>query len=464
VAVHEALKLQKTETLAATLEALVSRTTDAVRARVHAVAVNAAPEVARAFYETFLRHPQGRAFLTHKLVEERLVHSMTRWVETLFQPMPPEKLAQVIGRNFEVGMVHARVNVPVSLVNQGVRVVRGDLISRIMEQGDLETGELIDAIRFVTDLMDIMADAMHEAYLGDLLGTVRHQQSLKMFMTSQNLALEAERLKSSLFDWLRNTIVALYDDPRGADDVPSIEHSDFGLWLNHKAELTFGPVPELEALRNRTHEVDQRIRQGLRGKTERVGGGFVKALNTDVTQLAYLLSILTEKAMEIESGRDALTRLLTRRFMPAILQREVGISVRQNMPFAVLMLDCDHFKRINDTHGHNAGDQVLTGIAERLLANVRAGDFVFRYGGEEFMVVMTEMDPASLRIKAEALRAVVADTPFSIGGGKTLAVTLSVGASLHDGHPDYEHTVRQADDALLAAKREGRNRVVFANA
>ncbi|MCF8480677.1 MAG: GGDEF domain-containing protein [Rhodospirillum sp.] len=459
---HEALKLQKVETLAATLEALVERTPDAIRARVHAVAINAAPDVANAFYETFLKHPQGRAFLTHKLVQERLVHSMTHWVETLFQPMPTEALTGIIGRNFEVGMVHARVNVPVSLVNQGVRVVRGDLVSRIMEQNDLETDDLIAAIRFVTDLMDILADAMHEAYLGDLMGTVRHQQSLKMFMTSQNLALEAERLKSSLFNWLRNTIVALYDGPRGADDIPSIEHSDFGLWMNHKAELTFGPVPELAALRDRTQEVDQRIRKGLRGRSERVDGAFVKALNTDVTQLAYLLSILTEKAIEIESGRDSLTRLLTRRFMPAILQREVGISIRQNTPFAVLMLDCDHFKRINDTQGHNVGDQVLTGIAERLLANVRAGDFVFRYGGEEFMVVMTEMDSALVRIKAEALRAVVADSPFPIGGGKTLAVTLSIGVALHDGHPDYEHTVGQADNALLAAKRAGRNRVIFA--
>ncbi|MCF8501680.1 MAG: GGDEF domain-containing protein, partial [Rhodospirillum sp.] len=122
----------------------------------------------------------------------------------------------------------------------------------------------------------------------------------------------------------------------------------------------------------------------------------------------------------------------------------------------------DHFKRINDTQGHNVGDQVLTGIAERLLANVRAGDFVFRYGGEEFMVVMTEMDSALVRIKAEALRAVVADSPFPIGGGKTLAVTLSIGVALHDGHPDYEHTVGQADNALLAAKRAGRNRVIFA--
>ncbi|WP_413205682.1 GGDEF domain-containing protein [Rhodospirillum sp. A1_3_36] len=460
---HEALKLQKTEALVATLAALVERTPDVIRARIHAVAAKAAPDVANQFYETFLQHPQGRAFLTHKLVQERLVHSMTHWVETLFQPMPAEALAGIIGRNFEVGMVHARVNVPVSLVNQGVRVVRGDLISRIMEQGDLSINDQIGAIRFVTDLMDILADAMHEAYLGDLLGTVRHQQSLKMFMTSQNLALEAERLKSSLFDWLRNTIVALYDSPQGVNDIPSIEHSDFGLWLNHKAELTFGPVPELSALRDRTQDVDRRIRQGLRGRVDRVDRDFVKTLNTDVTQLAYLLSILTEKAMEIESGRDALTRLLTRRFMPAILQREVGISMRQNMPFAVLMLDCDHFKRINDTYGHSAGDQVLTGIAERLLAHVRAGDFVFRYGGEEFMVVMTEMDASALRIKAEALCSVVAASPFPIAGGEALTVTLSVGAALHDGHPDYEHTVNQADTALLEAKRGGRNRVVFAN-
>ncbi len=458
----QALKQQKTEALARTLTALLDSTPDDVRAMVRDTAQTDAADIAQAFYRSFLEHPDGRSFLTHTLVQQRLVHSMTQWVAGLFVLGEAETAAEAIARNFEIGMVHARVNVPVSLVNEGIRVIRRELVKRVVS-ARADVTRTVAALGFVTDLLDSLADAMHEAYLGDMLGNVRQQQSLKMFMTSQNLALETERLKSSLFDWLRNTVVALYDPDLRSGQIPSVEHSDFGLWLNHKAELTFGNVPELEALRTQTRQLDIKVDKAVAAGRLPPDGAFIKSLNAEITQVAYLLSILTEKAMEIESGRDTLTRLLSRRFLPSIMQREVGVSIHHNMPFSVVMIDADHFKSINDTHGHAAGDLVLSGIADLLLSNVRAGDFVFRYGGEEFLVMLTEMDPAATRIKAEALRQAVEQHMFTVSPETVLPVTVSVGVAIHDGHPDYERTIRQADEALLTAKREGRNRVVYAN-
>lgn len=455
-------KDRKAAILAATLSSLWADTEPAVRERVTAIALADADAISDIFYTILLDRPDSNAFLSHTLVHERLRPSLARWIGALFTASTDEAIAAVLEQNYQVGLIHARINIPLTLVNAGMRIIKKELSARLLA-ADLNRAQTAAAILFVSELLDTVLDNMHEAYLGDLLGNVRHQQSLKMFMSGPNLALEGERLKSSLFDWLRNAVVSFYahEDSNHANPPP-IKSSDFGLWLNHKAELTFGRVTELDLIRDRTNRISAKVSAAVEGGW--VTPAFVKELNNDVTEIAYILGTIIEKAMEIESGRDPLTRLLTRRFMPAIFQREVAISLRHGKPFAVLLMDADHFKTINDTLGHQAGDSVLSDMAELLHTHVRAGDFVFRYGGEEFLILLTEMDEAALRVKAERLRRTVEEHRFhgAGGAGNGLRVTASIGAALHEGHPDYEHTVRRADAALYEAKRRGRNRVVIA--
>lgn len=446
---------RKAAILAETLVSLwVETDGEAVAAAVR-IAGESADDIADLFYAVLMQQPDASPFLNHALVHERLRPSLARWIRAMFSDGERTTIDAILEQNYQVGLIHARINIPLTLVNAGMRIIKKELSRRLLAS-PLSREMTAQAILFVSELLDTVLDNMHEAYLGDLLGNVRQQQSLKMFMSGQNLALEGERLKSSLFDWLRNTVVAIYTANGAA--IPSIEASDFGLWLNHKAELTFGRVAELDAIRIRTRTIAAKL-----GDTAAMAdaAGFVRALNDDVTQMAYLLGAVIDKALEIEGGRDPLTRLLTRRFMPTIFQREVNISLRHGKPFAVLLIDADHFKAINDTHGHQAGDGVLTTMAEVLHGNVRAGDFVFRYGGEEFLILLTEMDTASAAVKAERLRAIVEEYVFSLAG-HPLRITASIGVALHDGHPDYEHTVRRADAALYEAKRQGRNRVVIA--
>lgn len=451
-------KDRKAAILAETLASLLTETDPRARDRVAAIAAADADAIARTFYAVLLERPDCAAFLSHKLVRERLRPSLAGWIRELFAATTDDAIAAVLERNYQIGLVHARINIPLTLVNAGMRIVKKELSARLTES-DLSRAETAAAILFVGELLDTVLDNMHEAYLGDLLGNVRNQQSLKMFMTGQNLALEGERLKSSLFDWLRNTVVAFFTrEGANRPEPPRLQSSDFGLWLTHKAELTFGRVAELESIRSRTERISDKVSSAA--EVGWASAAFVKELNDDVTEIAYLLGTVIDKAMEIEGGRDPLTRLLTRRFMPSIFQREVTISLRHGKPFAVLLIDADHFKTINDTLGHQAGDTVLSDMAELLHTNVRAGDFVFRYGGEEFLVLLTEMDEPSMRMKAERLRQIVAEHRFH-GVTGALSVTASIGAALHDGHPDYEHTVRKADAALYEAKRQGRNRVIF---
>jgi diguanylate cyclase len=143
--------------------------------------------------------------------------------------------------------------------------------------------------------------------------------------------------------------------------------------------------------------------------------------------------------------------------------RELALARNSDVPFAILLLDVDHFKNINDTHGHDGGDLVLQQAADLVTSSVRVGDFIFRYGGEELLVVLVEIGKEQALQVAETIRERFASEPLRVGDGKLADVTVSIGVAAYNGHPDYERVVKDADDALYRAKNNGRNRCELAD-
>jgi len=189
-------------------------------------------------------------------------------------------------------------------------------------------------------------------------------------------------------------------------------------------------------------------------------------VRTQVRKRRYIEKLRDDVQKSLELAiTDALTGLHNRRYM----ERHIGGLVEQacslGKPLAVLMLDVDHFKAINDTYGHAAGDEVLREFALRIRRSIRGLDLACRYGGEEFLVVMPETDLSAAALAAERLRRRIASDPFPIQRGKqAMEVTISVGiAALAEGE-DPASVLKRADEALYRAKRDGRNRVVPAAA
>ncbi|WP_321339913.1 PleD family two-component system response regulator [Breoghania sp.] len=159
---------------------------------------------------------------------------------------------------------------------------------------------------------------------------------------------------------------------------------------------------------------------------------------------------------------DALTGLHNRRYLMTHLESSFHQSLQRRSAMTLLICDIDFFKSINDTYGHDAGDEVLKEFSRRLRRSLRGLDLVCRYGGEEFVVVMPETDMSLAFGVAERVRLTIASEPFVVeGGARAIDVTVSVGAASIDGPDDtVEKLIKRADTALYAAKREGRNRVV----
>ena len=157
--------------------------------------------------------------------------------------------------------------------------------------------------------------------------------------------------------------------------------------------------------------------------------------------------------------RDALTNIFNRRYLEDTLERELARASREVYPLCIVMMDIDHFKDVNDTYGHEAGDIVLKMLAQLVTTQSRQGDFVCRFGGEEFVLVMPNISIDIARERANNLhRSITTEIiPFR---GQHLTITISMGISWFPAHGEKkEDLLRAADRALYAAKRAGRNRV-----
>lgn len=204
---------------------------------------------------------------------------------------------------------------------------------------------------------------------------------------------------------------------------------------------------------------------------------YLEGAATDFLQrLATVVAICVENATNHERLKrvgltDSLTGVNNRRFFDQRLQEEVGRAQRSNEPLTCLFMDVDHFKRVNDEHGHQTGDQVLRVVAGLIREQLRGSDVLGRYGGEEFAALLVNATGEAAMEIAERIRAVIAEYSFKTLEEKSLAATISIGvATLSEGGDEADlellanELVDRADQAVYSAKNQGRNRVVLAAA
>jgi diguanylate cyclase (GGDEF)-like protein/PAS domain S-box-containing protein len=176
-----------------------------------------------------------------------------------------------------------------------------------------------------------------------------------------------------------------------------------------------------------------------------------------------LANLRLRETLRHQAIRDPLTGLFNRRYMEESFERELRRAQRGRQPVSVFMLDIDHFKRYNDSHGHAAGDELLRQFGALLRGSVRGGDIACRFGGEEFVAILPDAGIEDARVKAESIRAAAATLTVMHMGQPLPSITVSIGVATFPAHgAAVDPLLQQADQALYRAKRSGRNRIVAA--
>ncbi|MNV22784.1 Diguanylate cyclase DosC [compost metagenome] len=433
------------------------------RGQVAAVVADSATQLVDAFYSTLLADAEAGPRLSHEIVSTRLHSGMMRWLKGLLCVRDQGDIADLMATQKKVGEVHARVHIPIHLVMAGARILKNEIAMRL-RASDLDGTAASVATQYVCNLFDLAIEQMSRAFMRDINRGARNDEAYRLFALGQNISTERERQRAALLEWSQAVLIGLhYRAPEQA--LPRLAASEFGLWLQHKGGVLFESAPALRQITEAVARLDDTVLpQMMLGDPDGQNSlpDQVRELQELVARIKHLLNGLFDMVAEIESGSDPLTNVLNRRFLPSVIGREISIARRQRTDFSVLLLDIDHFKAINDEHGHSGGDQVLRQFAEVVHQACRSSDFVFRYGGEEFLVVLVDTGQESALATAEKLGAEIRRHRFAIADAGSLHVTASIGVATFDGHPDYAYLIDRADKALYRAKQAGRDRSVAA--
>lgn len=426
--------------------------------------VNAqAHDLADAFYSVMLRDSQALQFLNHDQVKTRLRASMVHWLQTLFADNASEQAQAIYAHQTKIGDVHARIEIPVSLVLKGARALKKHFYNLLDDDQALEPTMRLLAGRHFGTKIDLAMECMSEAYTSSHARKTRSSEAYRLFSITENLSTEKEKQKAALLDWESQV---MYETLLGtaAAGLPRLRESEFGLWFRHKGTHAFQGLPETDAISEAMQSVDETLIPLLaasRAKGER-SEEHVRELRDHAKNILFQLGNLFARSQELESGKDVLTRLLNRKFLPIVLSREIEFCRLQQRSFTVASIDIDYFKRINDTYGHEAGDIVIQQVATLLSNKCRGGDFLFRMGGEEFLMVLVDIDAQNALHFCERIRLSVKKLGIALPNDVTLNITVSIGVASYTGHPDYNFMLRAADKALYEAKNQGRDRVLAA--
>lgn len=433
------------------------------RGQVAAVVSDSAIELVDAFYSTLLADAEAGPRLSHEIVSSRLHKGMKRWLTGLLCVRDQGDIAALMATQKKVGEVHARVHIPIHLVMAGARILKNEIAQRL-RASDLDGIAASVATQYVCNLFDLAIEQMSRAFMRDINRGARNDEAYRLFALGQNISTERERQRAALLEWSQAVLIGLHY--RAPEQVlPRLAASEFGLWLQHKGGVLFESAPALAQITEAVTRLDDvvlpRLLQSGQADLPSLPGQ-VRELQELVARIKHLLNGLFDMVAEIESGSDPLTNVLNRRFLPSVIGREILIATREHSAFSVLLLDIDHFKAINDQHGHSGGDQILRQFAEVVHQSCRSSDFVFRYGGEEFLVVLVDTARDAALAVAEKLGTEIRRHVFSIPEAGALRITASIGVASFDGHPDYAYLIDRADKALYQAKQAGRDRSVAA--
>lgn len=407
------------------------------------------------FYKNMMQEKEASYFLSDEIVQSRLKTTLNQWLLDCFNMPFKQNYEEVVQRQLVIGNVHARIGIPSWLIMRGIREIEKKVFSlqasRTQQNIYTVTNYIVQSIGFASEIMCRSYEANIE-----INNDIKH--TYRLFSAMQDVSIQKDKQRSSLLDWENELMFKVFSDSASFNHL-LLSKSEFGLWFIHKAAYAFSGTDQVQIIIDRIYEVDKLNLAVLKSQDKANAIALIQQIREKNREIQHLVDQLFQVSEYIGSGNDSLTQLLNRRYLNTIINREINFSRKNGSPLTLLAIDADHFKGINDKFGHAAGDLALQFLAEVLLECTKGSDYAFRIGGEEFLLLLVDSDLSRAQSVAENIRMRIEETVIRSTMGVSFNFTVSVGAVLYDGHPDYQRFLDAADSALYAAKNNGRNNV-----
>ncbi len=402
-----------------------------------------------------MQEKEASYFLSDEIVQSRLKTTLNQWLLDCFNMPFKQNYEEVVQRQLVIGNVHARIGIPSWLIMRGIREIEKKVFSlqasRTQQNIYAVTNYIVQSIGFASEIMCRSYEANIE-----INNDIKH--TYRLFSAMQDVSIQKDKQRSSLLDWENELMFKVFSDSASFNHL-LLSKSEFGLWFIHKAAYAFSGTDQVQIIIDRIYEVDKLNLAVLESQDKANAIALIQRIREKNREIQHLVDQLFQVSEYIGSGNDSLTQLLNRRYLNTIINREINFSRKNGSPLTLLAIDADHFKGINDKFGHAAGDLALQFLAEVLLECTKGSDYAFRIGGEEFLLLLVDSDLSRAQSVAENIRMRIEETVIRSTMGVSFNFTVSVGAVLYDGHPDYQRFLDAADSALYAAKNNGRNNV-----
>lgn len=408
------------------------------------VLFNQIPECVNKYYELLQSSDKTAHFFTSELVENHLQSALAAWMKASLSPKTAAELIELDKRHQKVGEVHARINIDMELVSQAMMVLKNTLYEGLVKQDPINT----HLIRLAENILDYGLICINSAYFNNHDHISHESQILHNHLATMDFALEVQQMRTAIHRWFSMCIIE--------NKVGCVLETDFALWIRHKLPLAILDKQSLEAIENILNQLEEDYAQQSFENSQQLNNA-QKLINS----LSWSLEELSKKLIQTSEKKDPLTKVYNRRFLDAILLQETMRAQRLQKNYSIVMLDLDEFKQVNDLHGHDMGDQVLVKTGEIINQYIRVSDFGFRFGGEEFLILLTECNANKAAFVSEKILNALRESVFYTNKEEELKVTASFGVAEFDGQPDYQHTIKKADEALYLSKQNGRNQVTI---
>jgi len=431
-----------------------------VRQVVSQVVKEGADVLADDFYQRMMADQRATRFLDQERVQTRLRGSLKRWMIELFGTLNDSDVPASIGRQVDIGVVHARIRLPIDLIAAGIRILKRGIRRRI-DFAPLDANDRLLALLYISDLLHLADGLMNMGYLRNTQEVVRNDEAYRLVAQRKNSSVELARQRAALSEWAETLLLSVWDAGGGRVPAP-LRETPFGIWIHHKGQLLFGECDEFLELRDAIDIMDQQLLPRLRaamGERER--------LESTIGTIRHLLDMIRFRMNELfagialrDDGLDTETMLPDRQYLPAILSRAMQSHLESGRPCCLMLID---IVMPSATMHEESGIQArLMHTAAHLLSEcVRTTDHVFRFAESQFMVVAVETSRQSAHQLAEQITEQIRHALQSVyvnGSITPASPSVHIGVCEYDRHPDYQYFIQRCMDALAQSEKSALGR------